>query len=78
MFVEDLIFRLRIEEDNKVAQKSTYNPISDKANVVQHGQSSGKNKSAKGKFLNKGKGGNLGFKGGTFNNKFQGNCLNYV
>nr|KAJ0192618.1 hypothetical protein LSAT_V11C800436020 [Lactuca sativa] len=78
MSVEDLIFRLRFEEDNKVAQKSTYSPISDKSNVVRRGQSSGKNKSGKGKFLNNYNGGNLGVKGGTFNKKFQGNYHNDV
>nr|GEV19682.1 zinc finger, CCHC-type [Tanacetum cinerariifolium] len=35
--VEDLIVRLRIEEDNKLAQKNTYAPNSAKANMVEHG-----------------------------------------
>ena len=60
MSIEDLIVRLRIEEDNKIAQKSSYTPTSEKANVVEHGQTSGKNKSGKGKFQKEGKGSNLG------------------
>ncbi|XP_076928211.1 uncharacterized protein LOC143592088 [Bidens hawaiensis] len=40
MFMEDLIVRLRIEEDNKVAQKVTMVDASAKANLVEHGQSS--------------------------------------
>ncbi|GKB59144.1 hypothetical protein Tco_0915330, partial [Tanacetum coccineum] len=34
--VEDLVVRLRIEEDNKLAQKDTYTPDSAKANMVEH------------------------------------------
>ncbi|GKF49311.1 hypothetical protein Tco_0142562 [Tanacetum coccineum] len=34
--VEDLVVRLRIEEDNKLAQKDTYTPESAKANMVEH------------------------------------------
>nr|GEV31143.1 peroxidase 72 [Tanacetum cinerariifolium] len=36
MSVEDLIVCLRIEEDNKLAQKNTYTPDSAKANMVEH------------------------------------------
>ncbi|GJU47576.1 hypothetical protein Tco_1204842 [Tanacetum coccineum] len=50
MSVEDLIVRLRIEEDNKLAQKNTYAPDSAKANMVEHaGLSSKSNSKAKGK-----------------------------
>ncbi|GJZ83651.1 pol polyprotein [Tanacetum coccineum] len=38
--VEDLVVRLRIEEDNKLAQKDTYAPDSAKANMVEHAGSS--------------------------------------
>ncbi|KAL7614567.1 hypothetical protein Lser_V15G07012 [Lactuca serriola] len=72
----DLIVDLRIEEDNRIAQKSSYTPTSEKAKVVEHVQTSVKNKSGKGKFQKKGKGSNLGTKGGTFKKKFQGNCHN--
>ncbi|GJZ52085.1 retrovirus-related pol polyprotein from transposon TNT 1-94 [Tanacetum coccineum] len=36
MSVEDLVVCLRIEEDNKLAQKDTYTPDSAKANMVEH------------------------------------------
>ncbi|GJS71679.1 hypothetical protein Tco_0704520 [Tanacetum coccineum] len=36
MSVEDLVVRLRIKEDNKLAQKDTYTPDSAKANMVEH------------------------------------------
>ncbi|GKA37244.1 pol polyprotein [Tanacetum coccineum] len=50
MSVEDLIVRLRIEVDNKLAQKNTYAPDSAKANMVKHaGSSSKSNSKAKGK-----------------------------
>ncbi|GKC77797.1 pol polyprotein [Tanacetum coccineum] len=50
MSVEDLIVRLCIEEDNKLAQKNTYAPDSAKANMVEHaGSSSKSNSKAKGK-----------------------------
>ncbi|GJU79415.1 hypothetical protein Tco_1281780 [Tanacetum coccineum] len=42
MSVEDLVVRLRIEEDNKLAQKDTYTPDSAKANMVEHVGSSSK------------------------------------
>ena len=74
MTIEDLIVRLRIEEDNKGAQKSSMKTTSEKVNVVEHGQSSGKNKFGKQKLQKKGKGAHLGAKGGNFKKKFQGNC----
>ncbi|GKF35161.1 hypothetical protein Tco_0108361 [Tanacetum coccineum] len=40
MSVEDLVVRLRIEEDNKLAQKDIYTPDSAKANMVEHAGSS--------------------------------------
>ncbi|GKC92548.1 pol polyprotein [Tanacetum coccineum] len=43
MSVEDLVVRLRIEEDNKLAQKDTYAPDSAKANMVEHVGSSSRN-----------------------------------
>nr|GEV08330.1 hypothetical protein [Tanacetum cinerariifolium] len=45
MSVEDLIVRLLIEEDNKLAQKNTYTPDSAKANMVKHAGSSLKSNS---------------------------------
>nr|GFA19739.1 hypothetical protein [Tanacetum cinerariifolium] len=57
MSVKDLIIRLCIEEDNKMAQKNTYAHDSAKANMVEHAGSSSKAK-GKGKRKNdkKGKG----------------------
>ena len=56
MSIEDLIIRLRIEEDNKgYEKKGAHNPGEAKANFVEHGQSS-KFKKAN----NKGKGNKLG------------------
>ncbi|GKA23909.1 hypothetical protein Tco_0709942, partial [Tanacetum coccineum] len=50
MSVEDLIVHLRIEKDNKMAQKNTYAPDSAKANMVEYaGSSSKSNSKAKGK-----------------------------
>ena len=40
MTIEDLVVRLRIEEDNKMALKGTLVEASAKANMVDHGQSS--------------------------------------
>ncbi|XP_076936898.1 uncharacterized protein LOC143604247 [Bidens hawaiensis] len=40
MTVEDLVVRLRIEEDNRVALKGTQVKVFAKANMVEHGQSS--------------------------------------
>ncbi|GKD53453.1 hypothetical protein Tco_1286840 [Tanacetum coccineum] len=52
--LKDLVVRLRIEEDNKLAQKDTYTPDSAKANMVEHVRSSSRfnskgNKKSKGK-----------------------------
>ena len=47
MNLEELIVRLRIEEDNRGSKKRGFNPVA-KANVVEHGQSS-KNKKTKAK-----------------------------
>nr|GEU54519.1 hypothetical protein [Tanacetum cinerariifolium] len=50
MGVEDLVVRLRIEEDNMLAQKDTYTPDSVKANMIEHvGSSSRFNPKGKGK-----------------------------
>ncbi|GJU43447.1 hypothetical protein Tco_1200713 [Tanacetum coccineum] len=50
MSVEDLVVRLRIEEDNMLAQKDTYTPDSAKANMIEHvGSSSRSNPKGKGK-----------------------------
>ncbi|XP_071725440.1 uncharacterized protein [Rutidosis leptorrhynchoides] len=70
MTVEDLIVRLRIEEDNKLALKNTYSNYSSKANVIEVGQSS----KGKTNVKNKGKFENLGVKSGTFKKKFK--CYN--
>ena len=72
--IEDLIIRLRIEEDNRgFEKKGAHNPGDVKANFVEHGQCS-KFKKAN----NKGKGNKLGPKGGiSKKQKFQGKCFNY-
>nr|GEV44348.1 chlorophyll a-b binding protein 3C, chloroplastic [Tanacetum cinerariifolium] len=50
MSVEDLVTRLCIEEDNRLAQKDTYTPDSAKANMIEHaGSSSRSNPKGKGK-----------------------------
>lgn len=54
MSVEDLVVRLRIEEDNKLAQKNTYTPDSAKENLVEHASSSSKSH-VKGKGKGQGK-----------------------
>ncbi|GJW98685.1 retrovirus-related pol polyprotein from transposon TNT 1-94, partial [Tanacetum coccineum] len=83
MSVEDLIVRLRIEEDNKLAQKNTYAPDSAKANMVEHaGSSSKSNSKAKGKGKKKndkkgkGKAEYLAPKARIVKQKFQGTCYN--
>ncbi|KAL5570239.1 hypothetical protein UlMin_026814 [Ulmus minor] len=71
MSIEDLVVRLRIEEDNICSEKRGYNLSVAKANVVEHGQSFKfkKNKSNKGP--------KLGPKGGVSKKqKFQGKCFN--
>jgi len=70
MKIEDLIVRLRIEEDNKGADRKTGSSFVAKANVVEHGQSSNKKKKAFGK------GAKLGAKGGISKKKFDGKCYN--
>nr|GEW47914.1 hypothetical protein [Tanacetum cinerariifolium] len=84
MSVEDLVVRLRIEEDNKLAQKNTYTPDSAKVNMVEHAESSSKSNSkekgkGKGKNDKKGKGkvAYLAPKAGIVKKKFQGTCYNY-
>ncbi|GJZ32982.1 retrovirus-related pol polyprotein from transposon TNT 1-94 [Tanacetum coccineum] len=83
MSVEDLVVRLRIEEDNKLAQKDTYTPDSAKANMVEHAGSSSRfnskgNKKDKKKNDKKGKGKSeyLAPKAGIVKQKFQGTCYN--
>ncbi|KAJ9567059.1 hypothetical protein OSB04_003025 [Centaurea solstitialis] len=77
MGIEDLIIRLRIEDDNKIAQGYGSNSI--KANVVEHNQASriNKGKFTRGKDSMNDRWFNLGPKGGVFKRKFQGNCYNY-
>ena len=77
MTVEDLIVRLRIEEDNKNAAKRLGGSSNEtNANIVEHGQSSGyghkKNKQSKP--ASKGPAKQLGPKGGIA--KFEGRCYN--
>ncbi|GJR06699.1 retrovirus-related pol polyprotein from transposon TNT 1-94 [Tanacetum coccineum] len=83
MSVEDLVVRLRIEEDNKLAQKDTYAPDSAKANMVEHaGSSSRSNSKGKGKDKKKndkkgkGKSEYLAPKAEIVKQKFQGTCYN--
>ncbi|GJS83573.1 pol polyprotein [Tanacetum coccineum] len=83
MSVEDLVVRLRIEEDNKLAQKDTYTPDSAKANMVEHAGSSSRfnskgNKKDKKKNDKKGKGKSeyLAPKARIVKQKFQGTCYN--
>lgn len=83
MSVEDLVVRLRIEEDNKLAQKNTYTPDSAKANMVEHASSSSKSNvkgKGKGKGKNdkkvKGKSEYLAPKAAIVKQKFQGVCFN--
>ncbi|GJU08223.1 retrovirus-related pol polyprotein from transposon TNT 1-94 [Tanacetum coccineum] len=81
--VKDLVVRLRIKEDNKLAQKSTYTPDSANDNMVKHdGSSSKSNSKAKGKGKKKndkkgkGKAKYLTFKAELVKQKFQGTCYN--
>ncbi|WJZ94150.1 hypothetical protein VitviT2T_013032 [Vitis vinifera] len=73
MSIEDLIIRLRIEEDNRRSEKKGAHTLNEaKANFVEHGQSSKAKKNN-----NKGKGSKLGPKGGISKKpKFQGKCFN--
>ncbi|GJS07096.1 hypothetical protein Tco_0363892 [Tanacetum coccineum] len=84
MSVKDMVVHLRIEEDNKLAQKDTYAPDSAKANMVEHiGSSSRSNSKGKGKDKKKndkkgkGKSEYLASKAGIVKQKFQGTCYNY-
>ena len=74
MSTEDLIIRLRIEEDNRGSEnKGARNPREAKSNFVEHGQGSKFKKSK-----NKRKDTKLGPKGGVSKKlKFQGKCFNY-
>lgn len=74
MNVEELIVRLRIEEDNKSFEKKWFNPGAAKANIVEHGQGSKNYKIKVGP--SGGKGIKLGPKGGIPKKKFQGKCFN--
>ncbi|KAD2393513.1 hypothetical protein E3N88_40490 [Mikania micrantha] len=56
MTVEDLVVRLRIEEDNGMALKITQQQFPPKANMVEHGQSSGGYKKKIDNYKGKGKG----------------------
>nr|GEX06000.1 hypothetical protein [Tanacetum cinerariifolium] len=83
MSVEDLVVRLRIEEDNMLAQKDTYTSDSAKANMIEHaGSSSRSNPKGKGKGKrkndkkSKGKSKYLAPKTETVKQKFQGTCYN--
>ncbi|KAJ0519959.1 putative RNA-directed DNA polymerase [Helianthus annuus] len=82
MTIEDLVVRLRIEEDNRIAHKGGQVEASAKANLVEHGQSSRGHKGNKGhKFNGKGKnkGVDLGPKKGGVKKKagpFKGKCYN--
>ncbi|RVW17127.1 Retrovirus-related Pol polyprotein from transposon TNT 1-94 [Vitis vinifera] len=73
MSIEDLIIRLRIEEDNRRSEKKGAHTLNEaKTNFVEHGQSS-KAKTNN----NKGKGSKLEPKGGISKKpKFQGKCFN--
>ncbi|KAJ9559825.1 hypothetical protein OSB04_004985 [Centaurea solstitialis] len=78
MSVEDLVVRLRIEEDNKIAQKRSFGSNGAKANVVEHGQASRTNKTRcmKGREPKMARGYNMGPRGGIMKKRFQGNCYN--
>nr|GEX75211.1 hypothetical protein [Tanacetum cinerariifolium] len=83
MSVEDLVIRLCIKEDNRLAQKDTYTPDSAKANMIEHdGSSSRSNPKGKGKDKrkndkkSKGKSEYLDPKAEIMKQKFQGTCYN--
>ncbi|XP_073057013.1 uncharacterized protein [Primulina eburnea] len=71
MNVEELIVRLRIEENNKSSERRLFSPVAAKANVVEHGQSSKKRT-----FSSSSKRLNMGPKGGVSKKKFSGKCYN--
>nr|GEV69300.1 Gag-Pol polyprotein [Tanacetum cinerariifolium] len=83
MSVEDLVFHLRIKEDNGLALKDTYTLYSAKANMIEHvGSSLRSNPKGKGKDKrkndkkSKGKSEYLAPKAGIVKQKFQGTCYN--
>ncbi|GJV26673.1 retrovirus-related pol polyprotein from transposon TNT 1-94 [Tanacetum coccineum] len=83
MSVKDLVVRLRIDEENRLAQKDTYTPDSAMANLVEHaGSSSRSNPKGKGKDKrkndkkSKGKSEYLAPKAGIVKQKFHGICYN--
>ncbi|XP_075499434.1 uncharacterized protein LOC142537833 [Primulina tabacum] len=71
MNVEELIVRLRIEEDNKSSERRLFSPVAAKANVVEHSQSSKKRP-----FSSSNRKLNMGPKGGVSKKKFSGKCYN--
>ena len=82
MTIEDLVARLRIKEDNKMALKRTLVETSPKTNMVEHAQSSRGFKGNKGHRHNpksKNKGVDLGPRKGGVKKKFgpfKGKCYN--
>ncbi|KZV48684.1 hypothetical protein F511_26132 [Dorcoceras hygrometricum] len=72
MNVEELIVRLRIEEDNRNSERSFFTPNVDKANVVEHGDKY----NAKRKPRPSGKDSKLGARKDTFKKKFVEKCYN--
>ncbi|XP_073120142.1 uncharacterized protein [Henckelia pumila] len=72
MNVEELVVRIRIEEDNKGSEKRFFNLDVPKENVIEHGQSS-KIKKNTSKF---GRDSKLGPKKDNFKRKFFGTCYN--
>ncbi|KZV24436.1 hypothetical protein F511_24231 [Dorcoceras hygrometricum] len=72
MNVEELIVRLRNEEDNRNSERRFFTPNVAKANVVEHGDKY----NAKRKPRPSGKDSKLGAKKGTFKKKFVGKCYN--
>nr|GEZ41196.1 hypothetical protein [Tanacetum cinerariifolium] len=83
MSFEELVVRLHIEDENRLAQKETYTPDSAKANMIEHVMSSlrsnpkgkGKDKRKNDK-KSKGKSEYLAPKAGIVKQKFQGTCYN--
>ena len=69
MTIEQLIVRLRIEEDNRRSERRFTAASNVKANVVDHEQGSKNRKANK-------SGSKLGQKGGISKQKFQGKCFN--
>ena len=67
MNLEELIVKLRIEEDNRSSERKRFNPTAAKANVVEHKQAHKNKKAIKPE---------LGPKGGVSKTKFQGKCFN--